>query len=196
MLGVWMWAVGEAIWYYYYLTVGEVPSPSLSDLAWTIGYVFFTIAFYNQYKIFFRPKENLARGIALATWAATLLAAALLYWAFGQPGSGAYLDYFYPVADFAFGVFAVHTLWIFRGGALARPWLGLFVFTFSDAAYTWAEQSGLYAWSVSTGNPLSLAVDLAYLAAYLILAIGLLGQYVLVHYDAYSFGDPDKPQNT
>lgn len=185
-LGIWMWAIGEAIWYFYYLTAGDVPSPSLSDLAWNAGYVFLTIAFYKQYRLFFRTPSRQARTVALGAWASALAVAFLLHSIFGRPAGAAFFDYFYPVADLTCGVIALHMLWVFHGGAMVRPWIGIFAFTLSDAAYAWLEQSGLYA---SASSSLALAVDLVYIAAYLILAIGFLGQYILVHYEAYSLSN-------
>jgi hypothetical protein len=38
----------------------------------------------------------------------------------------------------------------------------------------------MYAWSVENGNILSLVIDSSYLAAYLILAIGFLGHWMLL----------------
>jgi hypothetical protein len=189
MLGVWMWVAAEAVWGYYYLTAGEIATPSLADLLWVAGYAFFTLAFYHQYRLCFQPGPNLARLAAVGVWLATLAATYLLTLLMGVSGSETFITYFYPVADLMMGLFALHLLWTFRGAAMAWPWLGMFVFTFADLAYAWAEQSGLYAWSLETGNAISLAVDLSYVAAYLIMAIGIANQYMLIRYGAYTVSE-------
>jgi hypothetical protein len=92
------------------------------------------------------------------------------------------VDIFYSAADLAVGIAGSLLIFTFQGGAMMRPWLGLVVFGVTDFLYAWAEQTGLYAWSVENGNLLSLIVDSSYLAAYLILALGFIAHWTLLRY--------------
>lgn len=70
----------------------------------------------------------------------------------------------------------------FHGGTLARPWLSLFVV--SDNLYFWATASGAYDWMKTGSGILTLLVDIAYLAAYLVMGWGVLQQYLLLSLQA------------
>lgn len=93
------------------------------------------------------------------------------------------VNYFYPVADFAIAVVAVYFIISFQRGALTRPWLGLFVFAVADSTYALLYESGMLTFTASTQNTISVLADTIYVAAYLVLAIGLLAHYLLVKYD-------------
>ncbi len=86
-------------------------------------------------------------------------------------------------------IFVIH----FGRGALARPWLGLFIFVIADSIYTWLFESGLYAFSSAAVNIPSLIADSTYITAYLILSLGCLMQYLLVKYGSKAFQAPRQP---
>jgi len=181
MIACWLWFVGEAIWGYFAVTFGEVPV-GVVDWSWILGFIFFTLALYNQYSLLSPEKKDFYRNIAIAAWIVVLLIPLVFMYFSGSPDVKTYIDYFYPFADLAVGIAGILLIYTFQGGQLMRPWVGLVVFGITDFLYAWAEQTGVYAWSSEQGNLLTLAIDASYLAAYLILALGFLAHWVLLRY--------------
>lgn len=185
-IALWLWTVAEAIWAFENMTLEEVPI-GWPDVFWILAYVFLGLALYRQFMLLYRPDPARARRrlfYALAGFAVlTLFFTCFLAYITQQPfGPAALVNAFYPLGDFAV---ALAGLWLarsFRNGALAYPWLGLFVFTVSDLLYSWLDLSGMYAWSVSQKNPLSTLADITYLIAYLTIALGCFTQWLLLRY--------------
>jgi hypothetical protein len=180
MIACWLWFAAEVIWQVYAFLLEEVPSPGFADLGWVLGFVFFTFALYYQYSAIKPAHVETVRIYAIGTWIVILLIPLLLLTLWGAFTIEDYIDFYYPFADLAVGIAGLALVFIFRGGALMRPWIGLMVFGISDLLYAWAEKTHMYAWSVENGNILSLVIDSSYLAAYLILAIGFLGHWMLL----------------
>lgn len=193
-LALWMWTIGEVIWAIYNMTVGEPPVVTLADGVWVIGYVFFTIAITAQYRLVMFDKSSRAIWIAVGVWVcAILLTLVVLILTMGQLVLEEFLTYFYPISDLAIGLSSVILVIAFHRGMLARPWFGLFVFALSDGLYAWATLSGLYAYEASTGNWVSLIVDLTYILAYLAVAWGVFGQYLTLRFGAVVSERDTKP---
>ncbi len=187
-IGFSLWTLAEIIWAYYNLTVGDVPIPSLSDYLWIAGYIFFGLGFVWQYRVLFTI--TLQRGLVFLAGSSliTLAATWFLQFQFGDLSSSNFVNLLYPIADLVVSIVAFRLVWSFRGGAMARPWLTLLVFSLADGAYAWLVQTGAYAWSGENGNILSLIADTMYTAAYLILAVGFLYQFFLLRYGPWAFG--------
>lgn len=181
-IGCWLWFFAEVTWSILNYQLGEVPTPSFADVCWVLGFVFFTFAFYRQYRLVYPGQKSMVFYTAIAVWVIVLLLPLVALTTTGSLTLSAYIDYFYPPADFAVGIAGLALVFVFRGGMLTRSWVGLMVFGISDLLYAWAEQSGLYAWSAENNSMLTLGIDVAYLAAYLILAIGFIGHWALLHY--------------
>ena len=64
----------------------------------------------------------------------------------------------------------------------SRSWLGLFVFTVADTAYAVLVLTGVYDAFVDTGNPLGLVADAVYIAAYLVVTVACVSQWLLLRY--------------
>ena len=180
-IACWLWCAGEVFWGIYILILGEAPM-GIFDVCWMVGFIFFTLALYDQYSMVAPSKKILHRNVAIGAWIVALLLPLPVVFFTSNPTFKTYLDYFYPFADLAVGIVGSLLIFTFRGGAMMRPWLGLVVFGITDFLYAWAEQTGVYAWSVENGNLLSLIVDSSYLAAYLILALGFIAQWTLLRY--------------
>jgi hypothetical protein len=186
-LALWMWTIGEVVWGGYDLFLGEVPDTTFADLFFFIGYIFFTLAIASQYRlVLFLPGRKVfwvAAGIWLATITATLL---VMIVSKSQAFSGEFLAYFYPIGDLVGGVAALVLVITFRGSALARPWISLLAFVFSDTLYLWATTSGIYVWQGVGGDVgqqwITLAVEMVYLVAYMIMGWGVFQQYLLLRF--------------
>jgi hypothetical protein len=183
--GLWLWTLGEALWAVFNLTIVEVPAVSIADIPWLVGYLCFTISLERQYAVIYRPTVRARRLAVYGVWTGILAAAVLV----AGLGSGfrwqaetfsAFLQALYVIADLTIAVLAFLLVFIFRGGAMLRPWLGLFLFALADGLYAWLYESGMYAFTAAAGNLPSLTVDTLYVAAYLILAFGLLAHYLLL----------------
>lgn len=185
-VGLWLWFAGEISWGVINMTAGEVPT-GLPDIFWSLSYVFFGQALLFQYRVLKQPNARELRSrIVLA--AVTLFVLILVTYALfisgavtGDPFS-VFVNSFYPAADLTLAVIALWLARNFSGGAFSRPWLGLLVFTVADLMYAWLEASGMYAWSVAQGNLLTTIADMAYLLSYLVLALGLLYQWLFLTY--------------
>lgn len=183
MIAGWLWFLGELLWQIYaYFNEGAVPVPSLADVCWVCGFVFYTIAFYHQYTLVTPTEKDTIRTYAIGAWLVVLLIPAVYLSLTNAFSIGFFVDFYYPFADLAVGLAGLALVIIFRGGALMRPWIGLMVFGLSDLMYAWAEKTQMYAVSAESGNFLTLFIDTTYLAAYLILGAGYLGHWVLLRY--------------
>jgi hypothetical protein len=185
-VGLGLWFAGEVSWGYLNMTMGEVPI-GLADVFWILAYFFFGHALIRQYRIVRQPTANELLVRILVGIVAALLLTFAIYWLViehtdTQALLNAVVNSFYPAADLIMAVIALRLARNFSGGAFSRPWLGLLVFTFSDFLYAWSEASGMYAWSVEQGNLLTTVVDLTYLIAYLVLALGVLYQWLFLKY--------------
>jgi hypothetical protein len=187
-ISLWLWALGEIIWMAYNLTVGEVPELTLADGCYFAGYIFFTAALASQFRLVFFDQSRKTMQAAGLSWLAVVLSTSVtLLIAKSQSFFVDFLSYFYPFADFAIAVAAVFLVITFQRGLLARPWLSLFLFVFSDGLYVWATASGVYEWQGVGSSFITMLVDLIYVIAYLLMGWGVFQQYL-----ALKFGPASK----
>ncbi|RPI33458.1 MAG: hypothetical protein EHM70_05935 [Chloroflexota bacterium] len=195
-LALWSWTLGEVIWmiYAYIYVYGEIPPITPADFFWTIAFGFFAISFLHQFRLVFSPGRQAELRWLGISFAAVFIASLICTAIFYRTGSHSeqtwaetFIGVFYPFADLALALASWKVSRIFGRGLWGRAWLGLIVITVSDAIYSWLTFTGMYAYSVEQGNLLSLVSDTLYVAAYLILAMACLGQYLLLRY-----GPPQK----
>jgi hypothetical protein len=178
-IGMWVWVVAESIWGYLFFTSGDVPALGLADILWFVGYAMLTVALHSQYQLVYQTKIHWWK-VAAAWVGMILLALAGLVLFQTEVTLENFVNYLYPVIDFALCVASIRLFMTFGAGKLSRPWIGLFVLGISDALYAWLETTGQYQASSDAGTWLSVFADSSYVAAYLILAIGFLMQYLLL----------------
>lgn len=186
-IGLWLWCLAEIVWTVYNLTLGDVPTPSIADLLWFIGYVAFSIAIFRQYHLIYRPSRQKEYLITGAIWLGILFLSSLITWMVAGFDITAVtfsglVNIFYPVVDLAVAVAVLYLVRTFGRGAMMRPWLGLFIFAFADSIYAVLYETGIYTFTALTGNAASIAADTVYMAAYLSLTLGLFFQFLLVNY--------------
>ncbi len=185
-IGLWLWCAGELSWGIINMTSGDVPV-GLPDVFWVISYFIMGFALLNQYRILFRPTTRSIWTwllvLALAILALTFMVSAIFISSAEESNKlDVIVNSFYPVGDLLLAAVALWLAHNFTGGAFARPWIGLLVFSFADLLYAWLTISGTYAWSVDQGNLLSTIADIAYLGAYLVLFIGVLYHWLFLKY--------------
>lgn len=185
-LGWWAWVAGEILGfvydYYYWFT--ELPEFTFMDVFWLLGYVFFGLSLYYQFRLIYSYKHGRKSALYLAFVAVGLLLALGLTQLAIKAGLGEgyswaalYLAVIYPVFDFIEGVAALWLFFLFGRGYLGRPWWGLIAFAVADAiniffwmgGYNWmTEQAYLY---------LDLFSNVVYVAGYLITALAFLAAH-------------------
>ena len=184
--GLWLWFAANLVWGILNLTVGDVPI-GLPDVFWVISYFIFGLALLNQYRILFQPTNRTFWSrvlmLVLALLALTLVIYIVVISLVEMPDKlDAVVNSFYPAADILLAGIALWLAHKFTGGAFARPWVGLLIFSFADFLYAWLVASGTYAWSLNQGNLFSTVADVVYLAAYLVLCMGVLYQWLFLKY--------------
>jgi hypothetical protein len=185
-IGLWLWVAAELIWGYLSATQGKARA-GIADVFWVAAYIFFGQALLVQYRILARPnKQELLSRVSLAILPLLMLYILvyrlLITWVDVQSQFGAAVNLFYPVADLFLALVALWLVRYLRGGAFARPWLGLLAFSFADLLYAWLEISGIYSWSVNQANLWNALFDVTYLGAYLLLGLGILSQWAFLNY--------------
>ncbi|MBI2333097.1 MAG: hypothetical protein HYU84_13230 [Chloroflexi bacterium] len=169
MIAGWLWFLGELLWQIYaYFNDSVVPVPSLADASWVGGFVFYTFAFYHQYMLIVPSQKDTIRTYAIGAWLVAMLIPAAYLTITDSFSLAYFIEFYYPFADLAVGLAGLLLVFIFHGGALMRPWIGLMVFGLSDLLYAWAEKTQMYSVSAENGNLISLVIDTTYLAAYLV----------------------------
>ena len=177
---IWLWTFAEAVWGYLYTTVGEVPVFSFADILWLIGYIALTVSFVRQYKLVFFGQKYTVGWAAIGIWLAILASIeSILLITHSQVPLEDFFRYFYVIADSVVGLSAGYLVYTFRGRALAVPWLTISAFVITDILYINLTNTGAYDW-VMSGISIALIADTLYMAAYLIVAWGALGQYLLL----------------
>lgn len=185
-IGLWFWFAADLSWAFLNMTVGDV-NLGLPDVFWVPSYFIFGFALLSQYRILFQPTNRTfwrrALMLVVALFTLTLLIYRVVIVSVEMPDKLAALVYsFYPAADILLAGIALWLARKFTGGAFARPWLGLLIFSVADFLYAWLETSGTYAWSINQGNLLSTVADVVYLAAYLVLFMGILYHWLFLKY--------------
>jgi hypothetical protein len=187
-LGWCCWVLGEGLGFFY-RAMAEAPEVSLMDLCWTIGYTFFAIVFFLQYRQIYDREKKFHRWHFLMILAGLLLGSAVIAafvrrHGFGQEMSwlNLYLTIFYPVCDICIGLAAVWLSFVFGRGRWSRPWWGLIAFFFADGIYTWYGLGGWKILSPAADTWLSLFTDVLYISGYLIVGIGFLSMLLLQKY--------------
>jgi hypothetical protein len=183
------WTTGEVIWMFYAFTLEEVPLLSLADLFYTGAYIFFAMAFIQQYRLIYSPSQALITRWMVRILVGVVGAALLGYLVYGLVAGessdlslGGFLTFFYPFGDLTLAIAALRIGRIFGRGQWGRVWTALLVFVFADAAYAVLMITGLYSYAVDNSDFFSMGADVAYFGAYILLALACLSQWSLLRF--------------
>ncbi len=182
-IGWWFWVGGELLGFVYDAIYrnSSYPELTLIDLFWALGYFFFGISLYYQFKLInFGKQRRLSLLYFLFIAIALALAYALTQWAFNA-GLGAdtawlvvYISILYPVFDTFQGGAALRLFFLFGRGYLGRPWWGLIAFAIADSIYIFFWLGGDQWISPQAYTLLDLFSSTAYLSGYIISALAFL----------------------
>lgn len=200
-LGWWTWVVGEVFDLGVTIAgerVNDLAAPfydifagslNIMDLCWSVGYLFFGLALYFQFRNI-RASGSDSKGWAyfLIVGTALVVGAGLTQLAihagmgeevFAETGPefgwwAMYLAVLYPTFDIAIGAAALWLAFLFGGRRWGRPWWGLISFAIADAISTFIWIGGIDSLSEASQYLVWLVSDSFYVAGYLIAGLGFL----------------------
>jgi hypothetical protein len=183
IVGFGLFFIGDGIWAILNMTISEVPSFSIADPFYLIGYVFLFVGLFQQYRLIFSSRFT-KKKLAIYTFAAYLLATGfalgLTFWRSGAFDVESFLEYLYPVLDLALALIALYLVRTFGQGWLSRPFWGFIALLVADAIYAASLQTGQYVFTVEQDNFYRLLSDMAYNLSYIVFALGFWWQYTLL----------------
>jgi hypothetical protein len=179
-IGWWFWVGGELLGFVYdaiYMNA-DYPEITLIDLCWVLGYIFFGLSLYYQFRLIYNWKSGRKSVLYLAFIGIALaVTLGLTQWALvvglGKDISwfALYLAILYPVFDLFEGGAALWLFFLFGRGYLGRPWWGLIAFAVADSIniFFWIGGSD---WLPEKPYLLiDLFSSVAYVAGYMITAL-------------------------
>ncbi len=181
-LGFLAWALADTVWSVYDLILHQdIPYPSLADLFWAGGYVFFFIALAARLQNL-PVKPNKGQTLVILGMSVFWVAMTVIFVL--QPIIGDFdpqrlwegvLNIFFPVADAAVAVMCTILLILLGLGRFSLSWrwifAGMFLMTASDLIYSFATWRELY-FPEGRVNLISAFIDVTYIAAYLLAGLG------------------------
>jgi hypothetical protein len=179
-IGWWAWVGGEILGFvydYFYWTT-DYPELTLIDLCWSLGYIFFGLSLYYQFRLIYSWKTGRKSALYLLFIGLALAAAyGLAEWA-RRAGLGEgyswfplYLAILYPVFDVFEGLAALWLFFLFGRGYLGRPWWGLIAFALADSINIYSWMGGFDRTPDNIYNTFDLFSAIMYLAGYMITAL-------------------------
>jgi hypothetical protein len=183
-LGLGLWTVAECLWTYFQIGAGEdVPYPSVADGIWAVGYAPLILGLYLGHRALGVRLPARHRLLVLITYAAAL---AVFSWCLLRPmfygpspasPNEAFMGSYYLVGNLTLAFIGTLSLIVVWDGLIGLPWLsitlGLLLFAVSDSAFAYAVWRGTYAVGA---NWQSAVIDVAYLTAYLAVALAAFRQ--------------------
>lgn len=168
--------------YYYWFTA--LPEFTVIDVFWLLGYLFFGLSLYYQFRLIYRHKQEQTVTFYFIFVATALLLTLGLTQLAIQAGLGEdyswgalYLAVLYPVLDLAEGAAALWLFFLFGRGYLGRPWWGLIAFAIADGINIFFWMGG-YKWlSDQTYYLLDLFSNVVYISSYLITALAFFAAH-------------------
>lgn len=184
-LGMFLWALGEAIWAYYELILDEDPFPSVADVVWTIGYIPLFISFLLRFlSLRTLPTRNqflIAGGVFLLLLVLGVVFVIAPIITDDEPGDRTeqFLTVLYPIGDLAIAFVALLSVAVLSGGTLSYPWLvlafGFLVTSVADLVFVYAEWKEVYLTGQDVGTNLDTALaDVVYYAGYVVIAFAMV----------------------
>jgi hypothetical protein len=180
-------AIAELVWLYYHDVLDQsLPFPSPADILWTISYVPILVSLVLQYRALGVQVKRRRKWLAAALYFSGLILVLAVAVAPGlsNPGQVATADFlinaFYLVGDLSIAFIATLSLLFLWNGLVSKPWqymvISVLLFVIADVSFSYGSANGLYA---TGSNALSGVVDVAYLSAYVMAAVGGYRQLTL-----------------
>lgn len=160
------------------------PDFTPTDVFWLVGYFFFGLSLYYQFRLIYSYKRKPNITLYLFVMALGLLLTLGLTQLALKAGLGEdiswgvlYAAVLYPVFDLVEGAAALWLFFLFGRGYLGKPWWGLILFAIADAINIFFWMGG-YDWvSDLLYNQLDLVSTVAYLGGYMITALALIAAH-------------------
>ncbi len=191
-LGWLCWVAGEIsdmVYNYVYWYEPALPELTWTDLCWSVGYLFFGLALYHQFRLAYGLEKSKKTWIYAAGVALALLLTAGLTILARRAGLGEdyswfarYVGVMYPVFDLAAGGAAVWLSLLFGRGKWGRQWWALIAFAISDGFGTFFWMGGGNQLSDDAYNLIDTVSSTIYVAGYVIAALAFLSHYFMLRY--------------
>jgi hypothetical protein len=189
-LGWLWWVCGELsgfvydVWY-----PGPYPEFTFIDVCWLMGYFFFGLSLYYQFRLIYFTGKGRQSALYLVYIGSGLLVTYGLTRLAVSAGLGGekswwavYAAVLYPVFDFGEGVAAIWLSVLFGRGTFGRPWWGLIAFAFADGVNIFFWLGGDARVSERFGSLLDLSSNVVYVLGYMITALAFLAAYNVLQY--------------
>lgn len=184
--GMLMLATAELLWAYHNFLDRPIPFPSAMDVLWAIGYLPVLLSLLLQYRTLGVQVSRRRKLTVFAIYLVVLIVAfvPLLGSILPNPGQVAAMQVligaYYLIGNLSVAFVAALSL-LFLGNALvSRPWqyifFGILLFAVAGVTFAYGEWNNLYA---TGSNFLSAVVDVSYVAAYVLIAVGAYTQLTL-----------------
>lgn len=189
-VGWWWWVGGELISIYYgYFYPEYYPDFSLIDACWLMGYFFFGLSLYYQFRLIYRAEKGRQSVIYLGYIALGLLLTFGLTQLAIANGLGAdnswwvvYVSVLYPVFDLTEGAGALWLSFLFGRGKFGRQWWGLIAFAVADSINIFFWLGGSDWVSERTYIGLDTFSGAVYISGYMITALAFFAAYNLLRH--------------
>jgi len=190
-LSLLLWTMAESISAYYELVLRvDIPFPSLADALWLLGYIPLFAGLFLRFRSLGVPLRvsQIARSflpfLIVAVPGFILIILPILVDVSSGSLAERLISAAYPVGDLLVVLGALLSVLALAGGALGRMWLivaaGFLVVTASDLLFSYASWYELYTYS-SPVNLITAITDITYVASYILIGVGVLGQARLHH---------------
>ena len=187
-IGLTLWLGGELIWSSDQLWGGEsLPYPSNADILWIIGYVPIIWALLKRFRsLRIAPNQTWQKTVLIFYGLVVFLIVVYLIIPIisDTETSRVYektVNLLYPLGDLVVALLAIMLVLVLSGGTLFGPWrlitIGFLLAAVSDLLYGFTVWQGTYVSDPSNGiDPLSLIINISYVAFYVLVALGLYQQ--------------------
>lgn len=186
-LGLLLWTFGEVLWSYYQLVLHEdLPSPSLADAFWLVGYVPVLVGLFLRWHTLRAAPRSAWRLAVLGIYLA-LVVLALVYVLkpiLDNPDPEkpivTVINALYPIGDLLVALGALLILLALVQGSMGGPWVivvtGYLMVAASDLLFAYGTWSGSYPDDPATGVTVVMFVtNVLYFASYVAAAVGFYG---------------------
>ncbi|MCD6547272.1 MAG: hypothetical protein J7K22_01820 [Nanoarchaeota archaeon] len=172
LIGMVLWLVGEAIWFYYETILDVYPFPSVADISFLLGYVFVLIGLFVEYNNVVKQIANKKYLLPLFT---LLLSFAILYKILIYPIAISDYEILSKIVSLGYPIFDLFLIFgsllfveCFRGAKLSKTWMllltGFALTAIADIVFSYLDWYELY-------ESFYILSDIPWLLGYAVIAI-------------------------
>lgn len=202
-IGIGLWTLAELLWAFLSHTLTETPYPSIADAFWVPGYLMVLVSATLRYRALKIQWNSMSTrvllGVLVVIFVVVLALVVLPILASGGSGDALVLllNVFYPVVNLLVLFAALLLSLSFAEGRFSTPWTvlaaGLATLSLSDILFIYSDWNSFYTPDGHLGW-MTVIVDIGNLAAYALIAYGVLLNHQLLAGGAEPQQKPVHPQ--